>query len=120
LSAFFKLQEQNIVSLLNKRLQEHQEELKQIERMCDDQNSAAAQRISLDQEQDHEIDRRDKEKLKLVEIDPARIIEHDLATSLMQSRQQINGVSKRLEMANQGEGQDYSSPGVWKCGGGAT
>jgi hypothetical protein len=79
LSAFFKLQEQNIVSLLNKRLQEYQEELKRIERIENAQVNVAVERISLDQERDIKMGR---EKLKLDEISRPKDTEHDLATSM--------------------------------------
>lgn len=55
LSAFIRFQEQNIVPVLNKRLREHQEELKRIERMCQEQIDIASQKKCLHPEESHTL-----------------------------------------------------------------
>lgn len=109
LSAFFKLQEQNIVSLLNKRLQEHQDGLKRTERMSNDQVNALVQSLSLDQEQDHEVDRKRNEvELESTANDPAKKCEHDLLNSLLQLRERGDKV-KGFGTTGQEGGQNSSS-----------
>lgn len=92
LSAFFKLQEQNIVSLLNKRLQQHQEELKRVERMSDNILNVAIQRMSSHQEQDR---RENKLEQEFEERDSEKKPERDLSSSSLQLREQ-GGKAKAL------------------------
>lgn len=87
LSAFFKPQEQNIVSLLNKRLQQHQDKLKRIEGMSNDKLSVAVQKLQLDQEQVHEVNgQRSKVKQEFTECNSKRNRKHSSANSPLQLR----------------------------------
>lgn len=109
LSAFFKLQEQNIVALLNKRLQEHQDELKRIERMSDDKLSVAVQKVCLDQEQDHDLNgQKNKVKQELTDSNSKENCEHRFSNPPLQMREQAEK-AKGLGTACQEGTQDSSS-----------
>jgi hypothetical protein len=91
LSAFFKLQEQNIVSLLNKRLQEHQEELKRIERMSDDKLNVAVLKVHLDQDQEQGLDvngQKNRVKQEYTESNSKMNCEHSFSNPPLQLREQ--------------------------------
>lgn len=87
LSAFFKLQEQNIVSLLNKRLQQHQNELKRLDRMSNDKPKVAVRKMSLNQEQDQQVNKLEEE---FEERDSESKYDNDLSSLTLQAGERGN------------------------------
>ncbi len=109
LSAFFKLQEQNIVALLNKQLQQHQDDLKRKERMPDEKISTSVQEGSLGPEQLHDADRQEnKSKQKFTESNSEENGEHDVSGPSLQLRER-SGKAKDLGTDWQGIARDISS-----------
>jgi len=114
LSAFFKLQEQNIVSTLNKRLQEHQEGLKQMDSLCDDQLNLARRRNSLiiEEGKQHEEEKRNKEQLEASDKELADRLEDCILSRQEQRKIHGNKLQEDQETAWNKKGREVMLLGL--------